>query len=90
MEQKFWIRVYLDAPIYDWKMRITQELTHDELLKLWRDFKKWILVHVWQYLINKRHITAIECVDRDVKSVDRYLESIMYLEENPTLNNNLA
>lgn len=90
MEQKFWIRVYLDAPIYDWKMRITQELTHDELLKLWRDFKKWILVHVWQYLINKRHITAIECVDRDTGSVDRYLESVMYLEENPTLNNNLA
>lgn len=88
MEELFTICIYLDGPIYNWQVRIRTHLTREELLKLGRDFKKWILVHVWEYLLNKRHIIWIQCVDRNRESVKKYLDTIMWLEEDPTLNNN--
>lgn len=88
MEETFTICVYLDAPVYNWLAKIRAHLTHEELLKLWREFKKWILIHVGEYLLNKRHIVWIKCVDWDKESIKRYLNVIMWLEEDPTLNNN--
>lgn len=86
--EKFKVLIILDAAVLpNGRSRISVELTHDELLKLGRDFKKWILVHVWRYLLNKRHIVAIDCDWRDKESVWRYLDSVMILEENPFLFN---
>lgn len=84
MEEKITIGILLDAPIDKWRDKLICNLTRDELLQLWRDFRKWILVHAWEYLLNKRHIIGIEMPNRtwrDNKSRRNYLNKVMELEE---------
>lgn len=85
MDRQFKVRILLDNPVPPkWEPVLYGTLTRKELLQLWRDFRKWILVQFWTYLLNKRHIVGIQCSRdywRSNESVRNYLDRIMELDE---------
>lgn len=85
MDERFTVRILLDEPVPPkWEVSLFGTLTRKELLQLWRDFRKWILVQFWTYLLNKRHIVGILCSRErwwSNESVRNYLDKIMELEE---------
>lgn len=84
------VTIYVDAPIftaYDGVPKFSEDfkLSKEELIKLWWDFRKGVLVQIGNYMINKMHIVCIECYLWK-KQIKDFLDYISTLEEEPELN----
>ena len=85
-EQTYEILISLDYEGFDdWKTREVFNLTHDQMLQFWREFRRWILIHVGGFLLNKRHIVTIKFLDLKESEIDSYMRDVMSLEEWPIL-----
>lgn len=92
--EKFKLTVVVDVPLFDKTglddpYKKTFELTRCELLKLWRDFRKWILVQIKKYMFNKRHIVCLYAPWWE-DSIQEYLNKVIELWEEPSLQYNTS
>ncbi len=89
MESLYKIEIYLDVEWFKWINHAQFVLNYDELLQLWREFRKWVLVHAGPFLINKRHIVSIRFTQPETIDIIWYMGDVASLESEPLLHYNL-